>query len=189
MKGAIAQGRRAGRRHCPTRSSRSSSRTRPIRKSTAAPPPRKSGTIPTARSTSWSRGVGTGGTITGVGEVLKARKPELQDDRGRAGGFSPVLSGGQPGPHKIQGIGAGFVPDILDRDIIDEVITSATRRAFEIARQVARVEGMPVGISSGAACRGDRSRPAPGERRQADRRDHPVLRRTLSVDRPVRRAG
>ncbi len=95
-------------------------------------------------------GVGTGGTLTGVGEVLKARKPgfrvvavEPED--------SPVLSGGMPGPHKIQGIGAGFVPDILKKDLIDEVIRISNQRAFETARKVARLEGVPVGISSGAA--------------------------------------
>ncbi len=95
-------------------------------------------------------GIGTGGTITGIGEVLKARKPSLKmvavepED-------SPVLSGGAPGPHKIQGIGAGFVPDILNRDIIDEIVTIANETAFELSREVARTDGVPVGISSGAA--------------------------------------
>src|SRR5579863_3369123 len=95
-------------------------------------------------------GVGTGGTITGVAEVLKPRRPSLKfvavepED-------SPVLSGGQPGPHKIQGIGAGFVPSILDRKLIDEVVTVGNQTAFDMARLVARLEGIPVGISSGAA--------------------------------------
>ena len=93
--------------------------------------------------------VGTGGTITGVGEVLKSRLAKLRviavepED-------SPVLSGGQPGPHKIQGIGAGFVPDILDRAVIDEVLTVSNQTAFETSRLLARVEGVPGGISTGA---------------------------------------
>ncbi len=94
-------------------------------------------------------GVGTGGTITGVGTVLKGYQPDIKiiavepED-------SPVLSGGQPGPHKIQGIGAGFVPGILNRDVIDEVMTISNQAAFETARASATEEGIPAGISSGA---------------------------------------
>ena len=95
-------------------------------------------------------GVGTGGTITGVGQVLKARKASLKMIAVEPEG-SPVLSGGEAGPHKIQGIGAGFVPGILDRTVIDEVITVSNTDSFEWARRAARLEGVPVGISSGAA--------------------------------------
>ncbi len=95
-------------------------------------------------------GVGTGGTLTGIGSLLKGRKPGLKmvavepED-------SAVLSGGPPGPHRIQGIGAGFVPDILDRSLIDEVVRIGNDTAFATARKVARLDGVPVGISSGAA--------------------------------------
>ncbi|MAK63715.1 MAG: cysteine synthase A [Maricaulis sp.] len=95
-------------------------------------------------------GVGTGGTLTGCGQVLKAKKPgfhvvavEPTD--------SPVLSGGNPSPHKIQGIGAGFVPDILDTGLIDEIVTVSNEDAFALAREAAKLEGVPGGISSGAA--------------------------------------
>ncbi len=95
-------------------------------------------------------GVGTGGTITGISQVLKSRRPgfktiavEPED--------SPVLSGGDPGPHKIQGIGAGFVPAILERQMIDEIVTIGNETAFDMARRAARSEGIPGGISSGAA--------------------------------------
>jgi cysteine synthase A len=95
-------------------------------------------------------GVGTGGTITGVGEVLKARKPSVRivavepDD-------SPLLSGGAPGPHKIQGLGANFIPPVLNRKVIDEIIRVKNEEAFSAARRLARVEGLLTGISSGAA--------------------------------------
>ncbi len=95
-------------------------------------------------------GVGTGGTLTGVGKVLKARAPHVRivavepED-------SPVLSGGEPGPHKIQGIGADFIPVIMDISLIDEVLTIGNETAFDMARRLARIEGIPGGISSGAA--------------------------------------
>ncbi|ALL14783.1 cysteine synthase A [Caulobacter henricii] len=95
-------------------------------------------------------GVGTGGTISGVGQVLKARKASLKMVAVEPEA-SPVLSGGAPGPHKIQGIGAGFVPGILDRGVIDEIIQVSNDDAFAMARRSAAVEGLPVGISSGAA--------------------------------------
>jgi cysteine synthase A len=95
-------------------------------------------------------GVGTGGTITGVAEVIKARKPSFQALAVEPAA-SPVLSGGQPGPHKIQGIGAGFVPAVLNTRIIDEIITVTNEQAFETAREVAKLEGILCGISSGAA--------------------------------------
>lgn len=95
-------------------------------------------------------GVGTGGTITGVSEVIKARKPSFRAVAVEPAD-SPVLSGGQAGPHKIQGIGAGFIPDVLNTEIIDEIITVTNEQAFQNARELAVSEGILCGISSGAA--------------------------------------
>jgi len=95
-------------------------------------------------------GVGTGGTITGVGQVLKAKKPSVRMVAVEPTD-SPVLSGGEPGPHKIQGIGAGFIPSIVDREVIDAVERVSNDEAFEMARRAARLEGLTGGISSGAA--------------------------------------
>lgn len=95
-------------------------------------------------------GVGTGGTITGVAEALKERKPEFQAVAVEPEG-SPVLSGGDPGPHKIQGIGAGFVPDVLRTDLVDDVVQVTNEEAWDMARRLAREEGILAGISSGAA--------------------------------------
>ncbi|HSM89097.1 MAG TPA: cysteine synthase A [Desulfobacterales bacterium] len=95
-------------------------------------------------------GVGTGGTITGISQVIKARKPSFRSVAVEPAD-SPVLSGGKKGPHKIQGIGAGFVPEVLDRAVIDEIVTVTNEDAFETARQIAKMEGLLCGISSGAA--------------------------------------
>ncbi len=95
-------------------------------------------------------GVGTGGTVSGVGEVLKKRKPQVQIVAVEPSD-SPVLSGGNKGPHKIQGIGAGFVPDVFNREVVDEIYKVKNEEAFDTARRLAKTEGLLVGISSGAA--------------------------------------
>jgi cysteine synthase A len=95
-------------------------------------------------------GVGTGGTITGISEVIKERKPSVKTVAVEPSD-SPVLSGGEPGPHKIQGIGAGFIPEVLNTRIIDEIVTVTNDQAFEVGRDLARHEGILCGISSGAA--------------------------------------
>jgi cysteine synthase A len=95
-------------------------------------------------------GVGTGGTITGVSQGIKARKPSFKAIAVEPG-ESPVLSGGKKGPHKIQGIGAGFVPDVLDQSLLDDVVTVSSDDAFETSRLMAKLEGIACGISSGAA--------------------------------------
>jgi len=95
-------------------------------------------------------GIGTGGTLTGVAEVIKARKPGFKAIAVEPEA-SPVLSGGQPGPHKIQGIGAGFVPGVLNRGVIDEIVTVSNENAGTTARRLAREEGILTGISGGAA--------------------------------------
>ncbi len=95
-------------------------------------------------------GIGTGGTITGIGQVLKPRKPDLHIVAVEPAD-SPILSGGEAGPHKIQGIGAGFVPDVLDTKVYDEVVTVTNEEAFTHARLAAQLEGIPIGISSGGA--------------------------------------
>ena len=134
-------------------------------------------------------GVGTGGTLTGIGSALKARKPGLKmiavepED-------SAVLSGGPPGPHKIQGIGAGFIPAILDTKLIDETIRIGNETAFRTSREVARLEGVAVGISAGAALGGGgRDRAAPGHGGQGDRRHSARHRRALSLDAPCSRGS
>ena len=132
--------------------------------------------------------VGTGGTLTGCAEVLKQRNPDFRmiavepED-------SPVLSGGAAGAHMIEGIGPGFVPSILKTELIDEVLTVANESAFAMSRKAAQLEGLPSGISSGAAISGRaRGGRAAGDGRQAHRGDPAVLRRTVSFDRLVRPA-
>ena len=134
-------------------------------------------------------GIGTGGTITGIAEVIKARRPSFRAVAVEPAG-SPVLSGGQPGPHKIQGIGAGFVPAVLNTSIIDEVIQVTNDEAFAMARRAATEEGLLVGISSGAILHAALQVRSPrGKRGQAHRRHHPIQRRALLEHRPVCRSA
>ncbi len=133
-----------------TATCRCSSRTPPTPRSTAGPPPRRSGPTSTARSTRSSRGSGPGARSRASGQVLKERRPDAQVIAVEPAS-SPVLSGGKPGPHRIQGIGAGFVPEVLDRDVIDEIIGVSDDDALETARAMAQREGILAGISAGAA--------------------------------------
>ena len=134
-------------------------------------------------------GVGTGGTITGVGQVLKPRKPSRADHRGRARGYRRCCPAAQPGPHKIQGIGAGFVPTILDTLGHRRGGDGRQRDRVRHGARWRRVEGIPVGISSGAAIAAALEvGAAAGDGRQEHRHHHPLLRRALSVDGAVRRA-
>ncbi len=123
-------------------------------------------------------GVGTGGTITGVAEVVKARRPGCRFVAVEPAG-SPVLSGGQPGRHQIAGIGAGFVPDVLNTGIIDEIIQVTNEDAAETARRLAREEGILAGISSGARDLGCHPGGATAGRGQKRRRRAPRHRRAL----------
>ena len=149
-----AWARRSGspRRSSPSaaRSCRSSSRTRPTPRSTAGRRRRRSGRDLDGEVDAFVCGVGTGGTITGVGQVLKERRPGVHVVAVEPA-TSAVLSGGRPGPHKIQGIGAGFVPEVLDRSVIDEVIAVDDENALQAARDAAEREGLLIGISAGAA--------------------------------------
>lgn len=133
-------------------------------------------------------GVGTGGTITGVAQVIKERKPSAQFVAVEPAA-SPVLSGGQKGPHPIQGIGAGFIPPVLDLGLVDEIITVENADALNLARRLATEEGLLVGISSGAAVWAALEVGRRPERRKAHRRRAPRLRRAVSEHGAVRRPG
>lgn len=123
---------------------------RPIRPSIKQPPAPKSGAIPTAKSTFSLPGVGTGGTVSGAGAYLKEKNPRVKIVAVEPSD-SPLLSGGKAGPHKIQGIGANFIPKNFDRSVVDEVIAIDAADAFSTSRELAKNEGLLVGISSGAA--------------------------------------
>ena len=148
--GAIKKSARNGRSRQALPDSPSSLKIRPIRRCIAQPLRKKSGAIPTARWIFWFRALAPAGTITGVGEVLKARKPSFQCVAVEPDA-SPVLSGGQAGPHPLQGIGAGFVPKVLNTKVYDEVVRVKNDDAMTMARRMAQEEGLLVGISSGAA--------------------------------------
>ena len=133
--------------------------------------------------------VGTGGTITGVGEVLKERNPDVRVVAVEPAA-SPVLSGGQPGPHRIQGIGAGFVPPILNRDVIDEIVPVTDDDAIDTARALAAREGVSAGISAGAAVWAAlHVAERPESQRQAHRDRDPRRRRALHLDPVLRPVG
>ena len=150
---------------------------------------RRSGPTPTGRWTSSSPGVGTGGTITGAGRYLREQKPGIRIVAVEPA-ESPVLSGGQPSPHKQQGIGAGFIPAILDTKIYDEVIRVSNDDAIATARRLAREEAIFAGISSGSITWAALQVAAPaGERGQADRLDRLRLRRALPLAPGLHRAA
>ena len=132
-----------------TRGCRSSSATPAIPRRTREPRPRRFGAIPTATSTSLSPPVGTGGTITGTARALKQRKPSLQFVGAEPVG-NPVITSGRAGPHRIEGIGANFVPEVFERDLVDEILLVDDAIAEETARQLAAAEGLLVGASAGA---------------------------------------
>ena len=151
--------------------------------------PRRSGPTPAGRWISWWPGWAPGGTITGVAEVLKSRRTGFRavavEPRD-----SPVLSGGTPGPHKLQGLGAGFVPRVLNTAIIDEVVTVGAEEAFETARAAAKSQGLLCGISSGAAPLGGPSGGRPQGEPGQDHGGHPAqYRRALSLHGAVRGVG
>jgi cysteine synthase A len=136
----------------------------------------------------FGRGIGTGGTITGVGQVLKERKPEVQVV-GVEPAESPILNGGQPGPHKIQGIGANFVPEILDREVYDEIIDVNIDQAVATARRLGIEEGILGGISSGATVYAATQLAKRPRTRQDHRGHRRQLRRAVPVHGPVRRSA